>query len=90
MIRREFRPASRLSSFSSSKQITETAVRNRPAKRWYELLDEDTEDVRQTMDWERSQRLAQDVTGALAAGREAKDVLPQLMCISARRRHPTG
>lgn len=87
MIRREFRPASR---FSSSEQVASTAVRNRPAKRWRELLDEDTEDVCQTMDWERSRRLAQDVTGALAAGREAKDVLPQLMCLSAPRRHPAG
>lgn len=87
MIRREFRPASRI---PSSEQVTSTAVRNRPAKRWRELLDEDTDDVCQTMDWERSRRLAQDVTGALAAGREAKDVLPQLMCLSAPRRHPAG
>ncbi|KAG1766143.1 hypothetical protein EDD22DRAFT_878557, partial [Suillus occidentalis] len=72
-------PASR---FSSSEQVASTAVRNRPAKRCRELLDEDTEDVCQTMDWERN------VTGALAAGREAKDVLPQLMCLSAPRRHP--
>ncbi|KIK34669.1 hypothetical protein CY34DRAFT_812775 [Suillus luteus UH-Slu-Lm8-n1] len=87
MIHREFRPASR---FSTSEQVASTAVRNRPAKRCRELLDEDTEDVCQTMDWERSRRLARDVTGALAAGREAKDVLPQLMCLSAPRRHPAG
>ncbi|KAG2364272.1 hypothetical protein BDR07DRAFT_812262 [Suillus spraguei] len=82
----KFCPASRLSSFSSSKQVTGTA----PAKRWRELLDEDTEDVHQTMNWEQSRRLARDVTGALAAGRNARDVLPRLMCISARRRHPAG
>lgn len=90
MVRREFRPASRLSSFSSSRQVARAAVRNRPAKRWRALSDEDTEDVRQTMDWERSRRLAQDVTGALAAGRKASDVLPPLMCTSARKRHLAG
>ncbi|KAG1818539.1 uncharacterized protein BJ212DRAFT_1479545 [Suillus subaureus] len=90
MVRRGFRPASRLSSFSLSKQVARTAVRNRPVKRWRELLDEDTEDVRQTMDWERSRRLARDVTGALAVGRKASDVLPRLMCISARQRHLAG
>lgn len=82
MIRREFCPASRLSSLSLSKQVSGTAVRNRPTKCWRELLDEDTGDVRQTMDWERSRRLAQAVTGALAAGRKAGDVLPRLACIS--------
>ncbi|OJA18082.1 hypothetical protein AZE42_09062 [Rhizopogon vesiculosus] len=50
------------------------------------LLDEDTVDVRQTMDWERSQRLGRGVASALAAGRKASDVLPRLMCTSARRR----
>ncbi|KAG2344465.1 hypothetical protein BDR05DRAFT_910025 [Suillus weaverae] len=79
-----------LSSFFPSKQLARTSVQNRPAKRWRELLDEDTEDVHQTMDWERSRRLARDVTGALAAGRKARDVLPRLMCIYARRRHPAG
>ncbi|KAG2125588.1 beta-lactamase-like protein [Suillus cothurnatus] len=60
---------------------------HRPAKRWRELLAEDTEDVHQTMDWERSRRIARDVAGALAAGRNARDVLPRLMCISAQKRH---
>lgn len=83
---RKFCPGSRLSSFSSSKQVAGTA----PAMRWRELLDEDTEDVHQTMNWERSRTLARDITGALAAGRNARDVLPRLMCISARRRHPAG
>jgi hypothetical protein len=84
VLSREFRPASRL---SSSKQVTGLAPRSRPAKRWRELLTEDTEDVHQTMDWERSRRLARDVAGALAAGRNARDVLPRLMCISAQKRH---
>ncbi|OAX33024.1 hypothetical protein K503DRAFT_560269 [Rhizopogon vinicolor AM-OR11-026] len=35
-----------------------------------------TEDVRQTMDWERSRRLVWDVTGALTARQKASDVLP--------------
>ncbi|KAG1718370.1 hypothetical protein EDB19DRAFT_1797828 [Suillus lakei] len=86
MLRREFRPASRLSCFPPSKQSTRTAVPNRPAKRQRELLDEDTEDVHQTMDWERSRRLARDVGSALAAGQKARDVLPRLMCITPRRR----
>ncbi|KAG1718372.1 hypothetical protein EDB19DRAFT_1797839, partial [Suillus lakei] len=80
MLRREFRPASRLSCFPPSKQVTGTAVPNRPAKRQRELLDEDTEDVHQTMDWERSRKLARDVGS----------VLPRMMCISPRRRHIAG
>lgn len=90
MVRREFKPASRLSSFSTSKQVAGTAVRDIPAKRWREPLDEDTEDVHQTMNWERSRRLALDVTRALAAGQKARDVLPRLMCTSARQRRLAG
>ncbi|KAG1824958.1 hypothetical protein EV424DRAFT_1604526 [Suillus variegatus] len=90
MVRREFKPASRLSSFSTSKHVAGTAVRDIPAKRWREPLDEDTEDVHQTMNWERSRRLALDVTRALAAGRKARDVLPRLMCTSARQRRLAG
>ena len=55
------------------------------AKRPRMLLDVDTGDVRRTMNWERSRGLARDVSGALAAGRKASDVLPRLMCTSTRR-----
>ncbi|OAX41401.1 hypothetical protein K503DRAFT_798001 [Rhizopogon vinicolor AM-OR11-026] len=60
------------------------------AKRPHALLDEDTEDVRQTMDWERSQRLVRGVASALSLGWKASDVLPRLMCVSARGRHPAS
>jgi hypothetical protein len=78
MFSREFRP---VSSLLLSKQAT---------KRCHELLDEDIEDVRQTMDWERSRRLALCVTGALAAGRKASDVLPRLTSCVSRQRYLVG
>ncbi|KAG2147457.1 beta-lactamase-like protein [Suillus bovinus] len=65
-------------------------LKEQSVSRWRELLDEDTEEVHQTMDWERSRRLALDVTSALAAGRKARDVLPRLMCVSTRQKHLAG
>lgn len=89
MFDREFRPSSSL--LLSKQAMTRSTVQSCPAKRCHELLDEDTEDVRQTMDWERSRRLALCVTDALAAGRMASDVLPRLAsCVSARQRYLVG
>ncbi|KAG1780545.1 beta-lactamase-like protein [Suillus placidus] len=77
-------------SYAAKRSRRLSQFKEQSVSRWRELLDEDTEDVHQTMDWERSRRLARDVAGALAEGRKARDVLPRLMCIYARRRHPAG
>jgi hypothetical protein len=62
-------------------------LRSAAVKRPRALLDEDMEDVHHTMNRERNQRLSRDVANALAAGRKVVDVLPRLMCVSARGRH---